>query len=165
MNYQAISTWSQVISAILFAAVLVWMFRKFLVPAIAVAQQTRNEEIRVAEKRRDQAQSDIVSMRSVLAAAEIDAASIRERANMDALRERGRAVEEAREAGERALRNAHGELARSRLTAREALRTELIDLALGVARREANAKVDRSTNALLVRTFLDRLERGGINGK
>ncbi len=163
MNYEAIATWSQVISAILFALTLVWMFRKFLAPAILAAQQARNDEIAVAEKRRDQARDAAASMETLIAAAEKDAASIRERANVDALRERGQAVAEAREAGERAVRNAQGELERNRLAAREVLRSELIEKALSIARSGANAKMDRSTNALLVRTMVEDLERGGRN--
>lgn len=163
MNYQAISIWSQVISAILFAVVLVWMFRKFLTPAIALAQQTRNDEILAAEERRDRAQAAAASMQRLIEDAEKDAVSIRERAKADALRERQQALTEAQLAGERAARNAQSELQRSRLSARAALREELVAKALEIARSQASARVDGSLNARLVGTLVETLERGANN--
>ncbi len=165
MNYEAISIWSQVISAILFAVVLVWMFRKFLTPAIAAAQQARNHEIEAAEQRRDTARAEVDSMQAVLQDAERDAASIRQRADADALREREQAISEAREEGERTLRNAQGELQRSRVTAREVLRGELVEGALEIARSQASARVDGALNDRLVGALVDTLERGGKHGK
>lgn len=161
MNYEAISIWSQVISAILFALVLVWMFRRFLSPAIAAAQQARNNEIAAAEERRDGALATATSMQHLIEEAQKDAASIRERAQADALRERAQALTEAQQTGERAVRNSQGELQRSRLSAREILRDELVGKALEIARAQASTRVDGSRNARLVHTLVDTLERGG----
>ncbi|MDQ6931892.1 MAG: ATP synthase F0 subunit B [Candidatus Eremiobacteraeota bacterium] len=160
MNYEAISTWSQVTSAVLFAVVLVWMFRKFLTPAIVAAQQARNNEIAVAEERRDRAHSALASMQHVIADAQKDADLIRERAKADALREREEALAQAREAGARSISNARGELQRSRVTAREVLRGDLVEKALEIARSQASNTVDSSLNARLVSRLVDTLERG-----
>ncbi|MBV8363034.1 MAG: hypothetical protein JO193_00555, partial [Candidatus Eremiobacteraeota bacterium] len=50
MNYEAIATWSQVVSSVLFIGVLVWLFRRFLIPLVMAAQKAKNDEIALAER-------------------------------------------------------------------------------------------------------------------
>ena len=74
--------------------------------------------------------------------------------------EREAVLREARDAGERALRDAQGELGRARAAARQELRDELIDKALAQARATALERVDAAADRKLVGSFVQSLERG-----
>ncbi len=160
MNYEAVALWSQVISAILFIAVLVWMWVKFLQPAVLAAQQNANAAIAEAERHRDQAKAELESLRGAVDNAQRDAVAIKQRVEAQAKTECEAILAEARRAGDRTVRNAEGELDRSRVSARERLREELLDQALMLARAEAERRVDTAVNAQLVGAFLSNLERG-----
>lgn len=163
MNYEAIAIWSQVASSILFLVVLVWMFRKFIIPVVMTAQKNKNEEIARAEQRRDAAKVKLEELRATIGNADEDAEAIKQRAVAQAERELAVAVAEAKAAGERALHNAQGELDRARAAARETLRNEFVDKALVRAREEAAKRVTPAVNAQLVDRFVETLERGGLN--
>jgi F-type H+-transporting ATPase subunit b len=161
LNYEAVALWSQVISAILFIAVLVWMWIKFLQPAVLVAQQNANAALAQAERHRDQARAELESLRGEIDRAQNDAAAIRQRVQAQAKAECEAIVTEARRAGERSVSNAQGELGRSRAAARLRLRDELLDKAFALAREQAQQRVDDRVNAQLVGAFVSHLERGG----
>lgn len=163
LNYEEIARWSQIISALFFYAVIVWMWFKFAAPALKAAQADKNKQIAEAERHRDEAKSALEALRHEIDAAKNDATLIRARADDQARGEASAIVEEAREAGERALRNAQGELDRARAAARAELRAEFVDKALALARSEAGRRVDDSINARLVDGFAASLERGGAN--
>jgi F0F1-type ATP synthase membrane subunit b/b' len=163
MNYEAVALWSQVLSAILFIIVLVWMWVKFLQPAVLQAQVNANAAIAEAEKHRDQAKAELESLRGETDAARRDAAAIKQRVEAQAKAECEAMVAEARRAGDRSIQNAQGELSRSRAAARERLREELLDQALTLARSQAQQRVDERVNAQLVGSFLSNLEHGGRN--
>lgn len=156
--YETIAIWSDVVSALLFLAVLVWMWNKFLVPAVVASRDRKNAELAEAEKRRDAAKEEAVLAQAQLASADGDVASITERARHDAAALNERLVAESRAEGERLVRNAGGELDRGRLAAREKLREELVAKALEIARTSA-ANLDEKTNARLVGEVVDSLER------
>ncbi len=158
MNYDLIAAWSQIVSSVLFLIVLVWLFRKFLVPVVLAAQQTKNEEIARAERHRDEAKGELERLQSDLGAASQEAEAIRARAGAQAGREQETAIAQAREAGERAVRNAQGELARARAAAREVLRMELLEKALRQARTDAKTRVDARLDGVLVERFVATLE-------
>lgn len=163
MNYEDIAKWSQIISAVAFYAVVVWLWFKFLAPALKAAQADRNRQIAEAERHRDEAQKALEALRHEIFGAKRDAELIRARAEEQARSEASKIVEEAREAGERALRNAQGELDRARAAARAELRAQLVDKALAMARAQAERRVDGAINAQLVDRFAGTLERGGRN--
>lgn len=163
MNYEAIAVWSQVISSILFLAVLIWMFVKLIIPLVMTAQKNKNDEIARAEQRRDAAKARLEELRSSTGDADADAAAIKERAGAQAEREVQSAVAEAAAAGERALRNAQGELERARAAASESLRNEFLEKALARARDEAAKRVTAGVNSELVDRFVNTLGHGGLN--
>jgi F0F1-type ATP synthase membrane subunit b/b' len=163
MNYTLVAEYSQIASAVLFVVVMIWIWMKFIQPAIVVAQQNQNAKLAEAERHRDEAKAALESLQGELDAARRDAEAIKERVAAQAQIEREAIVREAREAGERALRNAQGELARSRAAARERLRDELLDRALSIARLQATEQVDMRVNQQLVNSFLGSLEHGGRN--
>lgn len=163
MNYTLIAEYSQIASSILFVVVLVWIWMKFIQPAIVVAQQNQNAKLAEAERHRDEAKATLDSLQGELGSAQRDGESIKERAAVQAGVEREAVIREAREAGERAVLNAQGELDRSRAAARERLRDELLDRALGIARVEATERVDAAVNRELVTSFVAGLEHGGQN--
>jgi F0F1-type ATP synthase membrane subunit b/b' len=158
MNYQAIAEWSQVLSAVLFLGVLVWMWIKFIQPAVLAAQVAQNARITEAERHRDEAKAALESLQYEMDSAKRDAVAIKDRVAALAAAEREAILREAREAGERALRDAQGELARARAAAREQLRDELIEKSLAQARETAEHRVDAAADRKLVGSFVRSLE-------
>jgi F0F1-type ATP synthase membrane subunit b/b' len=161
MNYEQIATWSQVISAVVFMAVLVWLWFRFLQPAVLAAQKANNRQIAEAERHRDEARAALDALQAEIEGARRDAEAIRRRAGDQALHEREAALAQAIEAGERALRGAAGELDRARSAARGRLRVELLERALRLARSGAEKRVDARLNRQLVDRFAATLERRG----
>ncbi len=156
--YVHIALWSQVVAAVLFICFLVWIWVKYLQPAILAAQERQNKQIAEAERHRDEAKAMLDLLRTQITGAEHDAEAIKQRAVAQAKREYDASVAEATEAGERALANAKGELGRARVSARDNLRHEILDRALLQAHQDAERRVDAQTNARLVNEFLRSLE-------
>ncbi|HXP94381.1 MAG TPA: hypothetical protein VN905_13000 [Candidatus Binatia bacterium] len=159
MSYEEIAIYSRIIGTLVVFGMLWYLFARFAAPVITRAQELKNEEIARAERRRTAERTRLDTMIAELTEATRAADAIRRTAEDVARRERERAVAQTREAGERALRNADGELDRARATARDALRIELIEKALQRASREASAHVDAKRNAALIDEFLGKLER------
>ncbi len=159
MNYQAIAEWSQVASALLFLAVLVWMWLKFIQPAVLAAQAAQNARINEAERHRDEAKAALEGLRGEIGQAQQDAVAIKDRLGAFVSAEREAVLREAREAGERALRDAEGELARARAAARSQLRDELLEKALDLARQTAARRMDAAADKKLASSFVRSLER------
>ena len=124
------------------------------------AQASTNKQLAENERHRDEAKASLDVLRSEIEGADRDAAAIRARSVEFASRERDAALAEARAAGERALRNAAGELDRARAAARENLRTELLEKALNLAKTDATARVDAGLNAKLVTDFVTSIAKG-----
>lgn len=156
--YVRIALWSQVVAAVLFIGFLVWIWVKYLQPAVLAAQERQNKQIAEAERHRDEAKATLELLRNQIDGAAHDAEAIKARAVAQAKREYDAAVAEAKDAGERALANSKGELDRARASARDQLRREILDRALSQARRDAERRVDAPTNARLVSDFLGSLE-------
>ena len=163
MDYVEIAKWSQVISSVLFICVLVYLWVKFIQPAIEAAQQNKNKQIAETERHRDEAKAAVETLHGEIDSAKRDAELIRGRAEEQAKHEAEAIVSETRQAGERALRNAQGELERARAAARQQLRDEMAEKALVLARKEAEERVDGNVNAQLVQRFVVSLEHGGRN--
>lgn len=160
MNYEQIAVWSNVACALLFYVVIVWMWIKFVQPAVLVAQSNANKAIAESERHRDEAKASLDVLRGEIEGANRDAAAIRARSADFAAHERDAALAEARDAGERSLRNAAGELDRARAAARENLRTELLERALDLAKNDARTRVDAGLNAKLVGDFVASIDKG-----
>ena len=158
--YEALALWSQVFGSIAFIIVLVWLFNRFVRPAIAAAQQRSNAELAEAERRRDAAKDLVGVAQAELDAAGADVGAIARRAQVDAARERERILADANAEGERLVRNAEGELGRARVAAKDALRAELIARAVQIA-RESAAKLDAQTNERIVHGVVGTIEREG----
>ena len=158
MNYEQVAVWSQVISAVLFIVVMVWVWGKFIQPAVLAAQENHNKQLAESERHRDEAKASLEALRGEIAGAQRDAELIRARAAEQGAREKDATIAEARDAGERAVRNAAGELDRARLAARDQLRVELLERALQAAQTKAAQRVDGAVNAKLVNTFVSSIE-------
>lgn len=163
MNYEQIAIYSQVASSALFLAAMIWIWVKFIQPAVLTAQRNQNTALAEAERRRDEAKKSLDALQGEIDTAKRDAGAIKERVAQQAVFERGNVLREANEAGERTLRNAREELSRSRAAAREQLRDELASRALSLAREQAAQRIDEGLNRQLVGSFLGRLEHGGRN--
>jgi F0F1-type ATP synthase membrane subunit b/b' len=157
--YIQVAIWSQVVSSVLFLAVMVWLWIRFIQPAVLAAQDKANKLIAEAERHRDEAKATLEMLGGEVSGATHDGELIKARAAAQAEREYAESVAEATESGERALRNAGGELDRARASARDQLRVELLDRALARARTEAERRVDDAVNGVLVDRFIAGLER------
>lgn len=164
MNYEKIAEYSQIASAVLFVIAMVWIWMKFIQPAVIAAQQNANAQLLENERHRDEAKAQLDALQGEAGIARSDAQTIKQRVESQAKAECEAIVAEARQAGERTVRNAQGELDRSRLAAREKLRDEMLNEALELARTRAGERVDSGVNAKLVTAFLNSIEqRGGLN--
>jgi len=157
VSYDVIALWSEVASALLFIVAIVLVWKKYIQPAVLVAQQAQNAKIAEAERHRDDAKAALETLRIAIADAQTDAQAIRARARAQAEAEYRRTIAEAEAAGERTVRNARGELERSRSAAAEQLRVDLVDRAAAYAREEAGRRIDRALNGRLVNDFLAAL--------
>ncbi|HTZ55482.1 MAG TPA: ATP synthase F0 subunit B [Candidatus Acidoferrum sp.] len=160
MNYELIAVLSQLVSALLFYAAMVWIWLKFLAPALKAANENTNRQIAEAERHRNEAKAAIEAVRLEIEGARRDARAMIERVKERAQHERDAILAEAKDAGDRSVRNADGELARSRMAAREQLRETLADKALEIARTSANTRIDTTINARLVQEFIEQVSRG-----
>jgi ATP synthase F0 subunit b len=158
-TYQHISDWSQIVAAILFLGVLVWLWVKYIQPAILAAQDRHNKQIAEAERHRDEAKAALDLLHGEIDGAGHDAHLIVERAGEQAERETVTTLQQARDAGERSLRNAGLEFDRAMTSATERLRDELAGKALDRARDLAAARIDAAENSALVDRFIGSLER------
>ncbi len=158
MNYDLIAMWSQVISSIVFLVVLVWLWIRFVQPAVIAAQEANNKAVAEGERHRDEAKAALDELRTAVADAERDAELIRKRGEDAGKREFEATVADANESGERILRNARGELERALVAAREQLRQDLAGKAFVVARADAERGMDRAVNERLMDEFVTSLE-------
>ncbi|HEV3156554.1 MAG TPA: ATP synthase F0 subunit B [Candidatus Baltobacteraceae bacterium] len=158
---EQLSLTSQVLGALAFLAVLLWLFGRFGIPAVRAAEDARNSLLRESEGRLRKSRADEQRARLELERSEAEATLIRERAKEEAHHEHERIITEAKSNGERMIRNAEGELERARAVARVQLRSELLERALHIARERALTAVDSGMDARLVLHVVDRLERKG----
>lgn len=163
INYEEIAKWSDIVSALLFLAVLAYLWFKYIQPAVLAAQAKSNEQIKMTERHRDEAKAAIEALGRELEGAQRDAGLIRERATGQAQREAEATIADAKAAGERLLDNAQGELERARAAARQQLRDELAEQALDLARSQAQLRVDNALNLKLVQWFIASLDQGSMN--
>jgi F0F1-type ATP synthase membrane subunit b/b' len=159
VNYELVALWSEVVSAIMFVIALVLVWNKWIQPSVIAAQRNTNARIAEAERHRDEAKASLGGLQDAIIAAQRDAAAIKMRVEAQAKSECERIVADSREAGERAVRSAQGELERARASARVRLRDELLDRAVAIARARARERVDDAMNRKLLASFVGTLER------
>jgi F0F1-type ATP synthase membrane subunit b/b' len=156
--YLEIAVWSQVVSSIVFIAVLVWMWFRWLLPVFLSAQERSNRQIAEAERHREDVKAALEALHSEIESARHDAELIVQRAADHGEHERQALVREAEDAGERALLDAGKEIDRARAAARRRLRDELLDRALRLAREDATGRIGPSTDARLIDGLVGSLE-------
>src|SRR5579875_3545944 len=93
--YLNIAVWRQVVSSIVFIAVLVWMWFKWLMPVFLSAQERSNKQMAEAERHRDEVKGALDALRSEIETARHDAELIKQRAAEQAEHERKAALAEA----------------------------------------------------------------------
>jgi len=157
--YVQLAAWSQIAASVLFIAVLLWLWVKFIQPAIMAAQANANRQIAEAERHRDEARAALDMLKTATNGASHDAVLIKERAAEQAQREHDAAIAASNEAGERALANARGEFERSLQSARHQFRDEILGKALDRAREESIRRIDAAADSKLVDAFVASLER------
>jgi F0F1-type ATP synthase membrane subunit b/b' len=156
--YLEISIWSQVVSSILFIGALVFIWNKWILPVVMAAQARSNAQIAESERHRDEAKGALGVLREEIDSARRDAELIEQRAELHGQRERETILKDATETGERALRDAGGELERARAAAGLRLRDELLEHALKIARHDAAQRVGPALDSRLVERFVGSLE-------
>jgi len=161
VNYEAVALYSQVGGSAFFLAAMIFIWVRFIQPAVIASQEANNRLIAEAERHRDEAKAMLDGLQGEIEKAQADAAAIKTRAGVQAEREIEAMLAEANAAGERAVRNASGELARSRVAAQARLREEFLERSLDLARGEASKRVSAPVNAKLVAEFAEVLDSGG----
>jgi F0F1-type ATP synthase membrane subunit b/b' len=159
--YEMLARWSQILGALAFIGVLIYLFRKFLAPAVTAAEAAKNVEIEDMEKRRAAAQADAEAARRETADTADRAKNIRDRGERDSVSERERILAEAQADGARSIANAEGELVRARASANERLRARILERALEIARDGAAKRVDAATNERIIASVIDSIENDG----
>jgi F0F1-type ATP synthase membrane subunit b/b' len=157
MNFEAIAQYSEVIGGFAFVIVAVWLFRKFVLPAVRAGEIARNADLVNAERRRDALREEVVQARGEVEAADRDVLAIAARAETDARHEHDTILAEGRREATRLLQNAQGELERGRIAARDTLRIEFIEKALNRARELAATELSDAGNTRLVGKTVDEL--------
>lgn len=163
MNYEAIAFWAQVGGFVAFAIFLVWGWNKWLTPAMDEAARQSNERIQTAERHLKEMNAALEALKMEVEGARRDAAATTERVKDRAASERESIIAEAKQLGERSLRNAGGELDRLRVEARAKMREQLAGRALELARSQAASKLNNDSNKSLVEAFVKTLEHGAKN--
>jgi F0F1-type ATP synthase membrane subunit b/b' len=156
--YLKIALYSQVVSAIVFMGVLVYIWVRWILPVVMAAQERSNKQIAEAERHRDEARAALTALHDEIESARRDAGLIGERAEVHARHEREATLAEATAAGERQIRDAQGELERARGVARQRLRDAMIAGALQIARTEAPERLGAAGERRLVDAMVGSLE-------
>ena len=160
MSLELLAQVSQIVGAVIFLIVAIWIWNKYIAPGVKAYQASKNAELAEAEARRERLRADVATAQDEIGRADLDAAEIRNRVARATERDRARALDEAKAEGERIVRNAEGELERARLAARDRLRVELIEKALAKARADASGRVSGAVNQALVEATVADLTRG-----
>jgi F0F1-type ATP synthase membrane subunit b/b' len=156
--YVHIAVWSQVVSSVVFIAVLVFMWFRWLLPVFMSAQERSNRQIAEAERHRDEVKAALETLHAEINTARHDSELIAQRAADHAEHERQALLSEATDAGERALQNAGQELDRALAAGRRRLRDELLERALQVARSDAAQRVGLALDSRLIDNFVGSLD-------
>jgi F0F1-type ATP synthase membrane subunit b/b' len=160
MNYETIAQYSEIIGGFAFLIVMVWLFRKFVLPAVRAGEISRNSDLVNTEHRREQLRDEVAEARGEVESADRDALAIAGRAETDARHEHETIIDDARREGLRLIHNARGELDRGRIAGRDKLRIEFIEKALNRARELAAQQLSDAGNARLVAKTVDDLTAG-----
>jgi F0F1-type ATP synthase membrane subunit b/b' len=158
--YLQIAVWSQVVSSVVFIAALVYMWFRFLLPVFLAAQERSNAQIAEAERHRDEVKAALQALQEEIESAQRDAGLIEQRAGEHADHERSAMLDDAKQAGERALADAGKELQRARAAARSRFRDEILGRALTLARQDAKQRAGPALDAVMVERFVNSVEHG-----
>jgi F-type H+-transporting ATPase subunit b len=157
-QYEAIAVWSEILASVLFIIAMIWIFAKWVRPAVIAAEAKKNADLLTAEHQRNEARDEVSNAQRRLAEANAEVESIQARARADGQRERDRILADARVEGERVVHNANGELARGRVASRESYRDELLRDALRIATERAGREIDETANFGIVKRVLDAVD-------
>jgi F0F1-type ATP synthase membrane subunit b/b' len=156
--YVSLAEWSQVAASLLFIAILVFIWTRFISPGIVRSQERKNAELADAERRRDAAKADIETAHSETSTTDDEISAITARAESDAQHLHDRMLAGATAEGRRLVGNAEGELERGRYAARARLREELVAKALDIARGAATY-INEGTNRRLIDEAVASVDR------
>jgi F0F1-type ATP synthase membrane subunit b/b' len=160
MNYETIAQYSEIIGGFAFLIVMIWLFRKYALPAVRAGEISRNSDLVNTEHRREQLRDEVAEARGLVESADRDAQAIAARAETDARHEHETIIADARREGSRLIHNARGELERGRIAGRDKLRIEFIEKALNRARELAGQQLSEAGDTRLVAKTVDDLAAG-----
>jgi F0F1-type ATP synthase membrane subunit b/b' len=160
MSYESIAQYSEIIGGFAFLIVAIWLFRKFVLPAVRAGEISRNSDLVNTEHRREELRDEVADARAEVEAADRDVQAILARAETDARHEHETIIADARREGLRLIHNARGELERGRIAGRDKLRIEFIERALNHARTLAAEELTPAADTKLVAKTVDDLTIG-----
>lgn len=157
--YLTIAIWSQIVSSVVFLGALIFMWLRWILPAVVAAQERSNKQIAEAERHRDEVKAALEMLRREVETAHHDADLIEQRVAARVEHERQAVLEETTQAGERTLEDARREFDRALAAGRQRLRDDLVARALGLAREDATRLADPALDARFVDRFTGSLEQ------
>ncbi|HXN08650.1 MAG TPA: hypothetical protein VN860_03220 [Candidatus Acidoferrales bacterium] len=150
---------AKVVDFVIFVAAIVWVFNKYLAPALVAFQQTQNKLVADAQLHRERAELAIAQAQQAIEQAKVDAVRMVAVGKAQAAKliedERAAALEHAK----RIVAHASGELERERYRVRRELLEETVEQAHAKARELARHEIDASKQQTLVERMMADLER------
>ncbi len=142
----------------LFVAFIVWMYGKYIKPALVAHQEAQNRAVEEGRAKRAQMAAAVEAARTAVEKAKRDASTMFSVAQQQAksliASERAREQERA----QRIVAYAHGELARERYRVRHELLADTVERAYGQAREAIKRQLDDAGQRRLIEAFIRDLE-------
>ena len=150
-----------VVNMIAFLALL-WLLRKFLFKPVTEVLTSRQQEIRSSYQAADEDRATAAGLRQEyeqrLAGIEAEARQKIQAAIKEGQAHQAALLAEAREQAEKVLQRGQEELQRDYRKAMAQLRTDVVDLAIGSARKLIERSLDDATHRALVEGFIESIE-------
>jgi len=142
---------------------LLWLLRKFawapLGEILAQREREVQQNLSEAHQQREAAKRDKQSLAAELARVDEKAQEMIARAKEQADRQQAEMISEAQQESEQLVAEGRREVQRAADEAREQLRVEAADLAVGISAQALKQSIDEERQAALVETFIEDVKR------
>jgi F0F1-type ATP synthase membrane subunit b/b' len=149
------------IDFIIFLALIIWLFNRYVKPALVAHQEAQNRIVADAIAYRDRGNTDVDTARAAIEQAKLDAATMVQVGEAQAARLIEAEVAAAKEHALRIVTHSSGELERERYRVRRELLEETVETAHTKAQELAKSEIDAYKQRTLVEQLIDHLERSG----
>lgn len=150
---------AKLIDFVIFVTAIVWVFRKYLTPALIAHQEVQNKIVEDAQGYRQQSEAAVDAARAAIDQARIDSGRMVDVGKLQAARLIDAERADANSHAERILAHAGGELERERYRVRRELLEETVEQAHAQAQAIAKQEIDKPKQQGLVNRLIAHLER------